>query len=168
MPPTLQKRYSGDLSWGFWNFVDSLEGETHDRLYGLACDLQNLESKVLRACAEAGATIQPPETDKERDDLERSEELFAFLQGTVPDGHFLDAADVPKLTPAQAWCVIWYLGEQHWRVPDYIERCCRCGSLYDTRNEGDCLDEGAPPHHFCEGCICSDEYEAKLQQTEEN
>ncbi len=92
-------------------------------------------------------------------DLERTEELFAFLQGTVPEGFQIDP--VPKLTADQAWTVIWYLGEMHWQVPDYIERCDVCGDLFDSNGEGDCLDYGEAPYHFCGECEYTNEYEAK-------
>ncbi|KKL95173.1 hypothetical protein LCGC14_1857240, partial [marine sediment metagenome] len=93
-------------------------------------------------------------------------ELFAFLQGSVPEGCHLQPDKVPKLTDAQAWTVIWYLGELHWQVTDYIERCNVCGGLFDSNVEGACLDYGEAPYHFCEACTCSIEYETK-QATED-
>jgi hypothetical protein len=100
----------------------------------------------------------------ERTDLERTEELFAFLQGTVPEGYHILDDNVPRLTPDQAWTVIWYLGNQYWQVTDHIERCGVCGCLFDTKSEGDCLDYGTGPYHFCDGCIYSEEYEKKKSQ----
>ncbi len=95
------------------------------------------------------------------DDLQVVEELFAFLQGTVPDGHIIEADHVPKLTDDQAWTVIWYLGNLYRQVSDHISRCDVCGCLYDTEREGECLDYGAEPYHFCENCVYTDEYETK-------
>ena len=95
--------------------------------------------------------------------LERTEKLFEFLQGNVPEGYHLDDAQVPKLTPEQAWTVVWYLGELNWKVTDHIERCDVCGNLFDANQEGECLDFGEPPHHFCCYCACKPEYEAKRQ-----
>lgn len=97
-------------------------------------------------------------------DLERTEELFQFLQGNVPAGYQIDSAHVPQLTDDQAWTAIWYLGNLYWQVPDFIERCDVCGSLFDTRCGGTCLDYGDEPYHFCDGCIHTDEYEAKKRQ----
>jgi hypothetical protein len=50
-----QRFYSGDLSTDFWNRInkipyDSLE---HRELYGLGCDLQNLENHVLEVLDKA-------------------------------------------------------------------------------------------------------------------
>lgn len=103
------------------------------------------------------------QTDKKRDDLECTEELFAFLQGTVPDGYSLKEEHVPGLTPDQAWSVIWYLGNLLWQVTDHIERCDVCGSLYDANGEGGCLDYGDAPYHFCGGCEFSEAYETKRE-----
>lgn len=94
-------------------------------------------------------------------DLEKTEELFEFLQGRAPDGYKIPKAEMPQLTPEQAWTVIWYLGNQYWQVTDKIERCCVCGSLYDTWKSGTCIDGGEPPYHFCESCIYTEDYERK-------
>ena len=93
-------------------------------------------------------------------DLTRAEELFAFLQG-MPGGCRVAKSHRPKLTPEQAWSVIWYLGNQYWQVPDHIERCDICGDLFDTHSGGDCLDYGKGPYHFCDNCMCSDDYVRK-------
>ena len=85
------------------------------------------------------------------DDLTKAEELFAFLQGDIPDGYKIAAEHIPRLTADQAWTVIWYLGNQYWRVPDTIERCDVCGELFDSNCEGGYTEEG-PPYHFCEAC----------------
>lgn len=94
----------------------------------------------------------------ELDDLENSEELFEFLQGNIPSGYHLAAESIPRLTPEQAWTVIWYLQNKYWQVPDHIERCDICGNLYDSWREGETLDFGKPPHFVCDGCTFS--YEA--------
>jgi hypothetical protein len=83
-------------------------------------------------------------------DLDRVEELFAFLQGTIPAGFTIPPDEIPHLTPEQAWTVIWYLGNLYWQVPDYIERCDECGDLYDTRSGGTYREE--PPYHLCDNC----------------
>lgn len=85
-------------------------------------------------------------------DLEMTEELFEFLQGRLP-----------KLTPDQAWVVIWYLGELYWQVTDHIERCGVCGNLFDINNSGDCLDFGKAPYQFCDNCRDGEEYEQKSE-----
>ena len=105
-------------------------------------------------------------TNNKHDDLKMTEELFAFLQGDIPDTIRIIKEEVPKLSADQAWTVIWYLGNLYWQVTDYIERCDVCGSLYDSNKEGDCLDCGKPPYHFCDGCTDSEEYRDK-EETDE-
>lgn len=96
-----------------------------------------------------------------KDELEKTQELFDFLKGKFPDGYKIRRAHRPKLTADQAWTVIWYLGNQYWQVPDFIERCCICGDLYDSNNSGECLDFGKAPYHFCDDCRMSEEYAKK-------
>lgn len=96
--------------------------------------------------------------DNDRD-LEKTKELFEFLQGNSPDG--VTVGDGPKLTPDQAWTVIWYLGNQYWQVTDHIDRCGVCGELYHSWQEGECLDFGNAPYHFCEECMTGEVATAK-------
>ncbi len=98
--------------------------------------------------------------------LERTEELFDFLQGAVPEGYQIALDHVPKLTEEQAWTVIWYLGNLYWQVKDHIKRCAVCGDLYDTEDGGDCLDYGKRPYHFCDECVGGAEYEKKRASKE--
>lgn len=93
--------------------------------------------------------------------LERTEELFQFLQGQLPEGYTIFRKKRPKLTADQAWTVIWYLGNQYWQVTDHIERCDVCGDLYETWSEGGCLDFGKAPYFFCGSCRDGDEYAKK-------
>jgi hypothetical protein len=94
-------------------------------------------------------------------DLERTQELYDFLQGKMPEGTIVPRSERPKLTPKQAWAVVWYLGNQYWQVTDRVEKCCVCGDLYHTWQSGDCLDYGKAPYHFCESCMSSEEYARK-------
>ncbi len=96
------------------------------------------------------------------DDLARTQELFDFLQGKVPERCEIPKAKIPTLTADQAWTVVCFLGNLYWQVTDYIERCDVCGDLHDTNSEGDCLDYGEAPYHFCESCEFSDEYTDKV------
>lgn len=98
------------------------------------------------------------------DALHQTEELFSFLQGTSPDGYKIQRGHMPKLTPDQAWTVIWYLGNLYWQVPDYIERCCGCGDLYNSEGGGCCLDYGKAPYHFCEQCRDCEGYVQKMRR----
>lgn len=92
-----------------------------------------------------------PIPDKKPSDLDRSQELFDFLQGKVPEGYEISQESIPRLSPEQAWTVVWYLGGLYWQVSDYIERCNGCGRLFDTLSEGGHSDKG-PLYHFCESC----------------
>jgi hypothetical protein len=94
-------------------------------------------------------------------DLDRTEELYDFLQGKAPKGYHIPRGHMPKLTEKQAWTVIWYLGNQYWQVTDFIEKCCVCGSLYDSECSGSCLDFGKAPYHFCDCCMEGDAYAKK-------
>lgn len=102
--------------------------------------------------------------EPERTELERTNDLFAFLQGEVPKGHKYKRSHQPKLTADQAWTVIWYLGNEYWQVPDYIERCDVCGDLYDSQREGSCLDYGKAPYGFCDSCENGEEYVKKMRR----
>lgn len=98
------------------------------------------------------------ENDK---DLEKTEELFKFLQGIVPEGYHIQRGHVPKLTAHQAWTVIWYLGNQFWQVKDCIYRCDVCGDIYHSWQEGACLDYGKGPYFFCDSCMEKDVFRNK-------
>lgn len=98
------------------------------------------------------------ENDK---DLERTQELYDFLRGNVPEGYLVDPSHQPKLTDDQAWTVIWYLGNQYWQVTDRVEKCDVCGDLYHSWQEGHCLDFGSAPYHFCESCMSTEEFRQK-------
>lgn len=97
-------------------------------------------------------------------ELERTEDLFRFLQGEVPEGCKIRRGHMPRLTADQAWTVIWWLGNEYWQVMDYIERCCVCGGLYDSHRSGTCLDYGNAPHHFCDTCIYDPAYAKKMRR----
>lgn len=97
------------------------------------------------------------ENDK---DLERTQELYDFLQGRAPFA-IKNPDGIPRLTPEQAWTVIWYLGNQHWQVTDRVDRCGVCGALYHSWQEGECLDFGKAPYHFCDDCMTGEEANKK-------
>lgn len=115
----------------------------------------------VHRCPTLEGSRSAPCSDRSKDDLEKTEELFEFLQGRALDGYEIPKAEMPRLTPDQAWTAIWYLGNQYWQVTDKIERCCVCGTLYDTWQSGTCIGEGEPPYHFCDNCIYTEDYERK-------
>ena len=87
--------------------------------------------------------------------LEKTQELYDFLQGNIPENIRTD--NPPTLTADQAWTVIWFLGNQYWQVPDCIEKCDVCGTLYHTWEEGECMDYDKPPFFFCGSCMDTEE-----------
>lgn len=104
-------------------------------------------------------------SDKERrNDLDATKELFFFLQGQIPDGYFLKKRCIPRLTPDQAWMVVWYIQNQYRQFHDGIARCGVCGSLYDSWSEGACLDYGKAPYYFCDSCMRSEDYDKKMRR----
>ena len=104
--------------------------------------------------------------NKREDDLGKTQELFDFLQGKVPDRCHLAESEMPTLTADQAWTVVWYLGNLYWQVPDYIERCDVCGDLFDSNSEGTCLDYGDAPYDFCGACEDGEDAEEKRRSPE--
>lgn len=91
-------------------------------------------------------------SDKNDKDLENTRELFTFLQGTAPEGYVIEPSHMPKLTPDQAWTVVWYLGNKYWQPTDAVERCDVCGELYHSWCEGETIDCAPPPIFFCGNC----------------
>ena len=100
-------------------------------------------------------------SDKNETDRKNTEELYDFLQGTIPDGYSIEPSHIPHLTPDQAWTVIWYLGNKYWQVTDRVARCEICGAIYNEWCEGECLDGGPAPYHFCGNCLDGEEAQQK-------
>lgn len=103
-------------------------------------------------------------SEENEKDLERTKELFAFLQGETPKDHKIRPGHLPKLTADQAWTVIWYLGNQYWQVMDRVEQCCVCGAIYHTWEEGYCLDYGKAPYSFCGNCTEGEKFAKKMRR----
>ena len=101
-------------------------------------------------------------------DLDRANELFAFLQGDVPKGFVLH--NVPKLDAPTAATVLYVLSAHFkgWCVPDSIERCDVCGDLYDSDEGGKTLNFGEKPYYFCDDCEDGVEYRQKIIETAES
>ncbi|MDP1580712.1 MAG: hypothetical protein Q8M02_10555 [Candidatus Didemnitutus sp.] len=100
-------------------------------------------------------------SDKNEKDLANTRDLFDFLQGNLPEGYQVAPDHMPKLTADQAATVIWYLGNQYWQVTDHVERCEVCGDWYNAWCEGECLDFGKAPYHFCGNCCAGEEAQQK-------
>ena len=83
---------------------------------------------------------------KDKITLEQTEELYKFLQGEVPEG--IHIKHPTKLSERKAFTIIWFLQEHLRLIPDDYERCCSCGSLYDTGCGGGIKRNRC----YCEGC----------------
>lgn len=71
--------------------------------------------------------------------LEQTDELMSMLTGgDLPDGYIMP--DQPKLTPRQAFSVVWFLQERLGIIPDTYEMCQICEELYDSEHGGCWLD----------------------------
>lgn len=106
--------------------------------------------------------------EPKKSDLELTQELFELLCGRIPEGCKIPRGHRPKLTPDQAWTVIWHLGNQYWQVTDHVERCNVCGDLYESESEGDCLDFGRAPYCFCDNCMRTEIYAKKAKRDPDN
>ncbi len=62
--------------------------------------------------------------NKELSDVEWMQEFFDYLQ------------EKEKLNKTKAFRIIYYLQEHLPILPDQIEKCDRCGILYDSYSEG--------------------------------
>ena len=85
------------------------------------------------------------------DPLEQVEMLYEFLQGRPPAGVSTVAREQPKLSPRQAFAVIWFLQEKLGLLPDTIERCCSCNELFDTDSSGWYVERLY--RHYCDDCL---------------
>lgn len=78
--------------------------------------------------------------------IKRVKELYEFLQGALPEG--MEMTLRPKLSERKAFNIIWFLQEYMDLIPDRFERCCRCGEIYDSWDEGDRKGDS----NYCMGC----------------
>lgn len=85
--------------------------------------------------------------------LEDVKALFTFLQGKVPDCLILEHP--PRLSPEEAFSVIYYLQEIMHLLPDTYERCKVCGILFDSDYDGGSDETGC----YCDYHLPPDEAE---------
>lgn len=83
-------------------------------------------------------------------DVEWIEEFYEFLQGGVLEGLVFGHGHKPKLSAKKAFAIIYYLQEYLPVFPDHIEKCWRCGCLFDSDSEG--LYWQAKGRPYCGGC----------------
>jgi hypothetical protein len=84
---------------------------------------------------------------KEEIKFEQVEKFYKYLQGEIPVGFV--GVKSPRLSSRMAFHVIYILQEELRVIPDNIERCVRCGELYDTWKEGDHIGNG----FYCGCCV---------------
>lgn len=90
---------------------------------------------------------------KDREDIEWIEEFNEFLKGRLPDGITITDERKVKLTPDQAYSVLWYLREHFSILPDFFSKCDNCHSIYNSDAEGYYSEIGNEiGHNFCGGC----------------
>ena len=92
---------------------------------------------------------------KGKSSLELLNEFFMFLQGECPDA--ISVREMPKLNSQQAFSVIYYLQEHLPVFPDTIEKCDRCGELFDLFYSGTHCDVCGNLCESCDDCLCNKE-----------
>lgn len=97
--------------------------------------------------------------------IDEVQQLMDMLQGELPDDINLQHLP-PPMTKEQAFSIIWFLQEITRVLPDSIEMCHVCDTLFDYNDSGHIVDEydewyeksGIPPAlveanqgmHFCD------------------
>lgn len=83
-------------------------------------------------------------------DIEDAQSLFRFLIGGAPPKGITLGKRPRKMTPEQAFAVIYVLQEGFHLIPDHFDLCSYCGWLYDSEREGHSPETGSKM--FCDGC----------------
>lgn len=99
---------------------------------------------------------------KDWTDGEWINEFYEFLQGNIPEGIIL--SQELKLSPKQAYCVLWYLREHFSILPDRFTKCDVCDELFDDWSEGIYSESGNEHgHNFCGSCDYLAPYEGEFE-----
>ena len=78
--------------------------------------------------------------------------FFDFLKGDVPETITLQKP--LNLSDEDAFLIIWYLQEHFPIIPDNIEKCDNCNTIYDTYSGGYYSEDGNEiGHFFCSVCV---------------
>jgi len=103
--------------------------------------------------------IKNPLTHDREEMYKLMEEFFNFLQGKQPDEISIEDSKLPKLTPDQAFNVIWYLQEHMGVLPDCMEQCHDCGDIFNQDFSGGYIEfpqkdgpNGQDDGSFCDNC----------------
>ena len=70
-------------------------------------------------------------------------DLLRFLEGkfTPETVKIVDKSELPKLTPIQAWSVVYVLQEHFEILPEKFEQCDECGRIFDSEIDGIYTDD---------------------------
>jgi hypothetical protein len=74
--------------------------------------------------------------NKNLEDQEWIQDFYNFLQGDCPEDLILQRGHQPKLSKKKAFAIIYYLQEILPIIPDSLEQCHNCGSIFDSDKEG--------------------------------
>jgi hypothetical protein len=112
--------------------------------------------------------IDNPLTHDRSEMYEFMQEFYNFLQGEAPETISVKDDRMPKLTPDQAFAVIWYLQEHMGVLPDCMEQCNDCGDVFNQDCDGGYIEfpnndgpNGQQDGSFCEDCY--DRWESSEQ-----
>lgn len=107
--------------------------------------------------------------DKRTDsDLEWITEFYDFLKGGCPENISFARGHGVKLSPNKAYSIIYYLQEHFPVLPDHIEQCSFCKSLYDSDSSG--YYSELKVKFYCDSCFPPflDKKEEKIMQRRRN
>lgn len=91
--------------------------------------------------------------NKDWSNMDWIREFNSFLLGELPEGISIPDENLVKLTPNQAYSVLWYLREHFSILPDNFTKCDNCNYIFDDGKEGYYSEIGNEiGHAFCAGC----------------
>jgi len=88
---------------------------------------------------------------KEWTDLEWVNEFYDFLRGECPENIHFGKGHGIKLSSNKAYSIIYYLQEHFPLLPDNIEQCSVCKSLYDRHSSG--YHAEFNEKFYCDSCM---------------
>lgn len=75
-------------------------------------------------------------SNRKWDDTQWVEEFIEFLQGEIPEGIHIPRGHQPKMSAKKAKSIVWYPQEHFSIIPDTIEVCDSCGSVFNYEQGG--------------------------------
>ena len=104
------------------------------------CDCYHEDTSKCWHCTHNENPQEGDLTDNYMSPRNKVNELFKYLiDEEIPEGVLVNSR--PKLSRNKAWNLIWFLQEVTQCLPSHIERCDKCGQLYDSDKEGYHLDD---------------------------